>query len=291
MKLKNRKRFFIHTPAFYGKKDAATGKFISKRLGTIQNPFHPDETKPWRRNIYYFWWEFLRRHEGYKSCCERGGEGRYKALYSDWGNIHAYKDFWKWWSEEVETSETRGEYLFAEPYDFRQIEEVRSLNDQTSDDLVVRIPLEVRTAELTRSLRRLLQQHTERSKAARKKSRARYPVQSAVPLTTLLKTLEVHDLFEQHKGAIARGKLKQYELCDMAQLHYDNKVEGMTLRAYEREFGLDSPEYKKARNVITTRMNQAIGRYRDAANDYIENAGRGVFPLRSKAKGKSKTAN
>ena len=42
---------------------------------------------------------------------------------------------------EVETTETRGEYLFAEPYEFRQVEEVWSLNDQNDDDLIVRIPL------------------------------------------------------------------------------------------------------------------------------------------------------
>ena len=74
MKLKNRKRFFIHAPAFYGNKDAETGEFVSRRLRNIQNPFD-DETKPWRRNIYYFWWEFLKRHEGYRKCCERGGTG------------------------------------------------------------------------------------------------------------------------------------------------------------------------------------------------------------------------
>ena len=80
MKLKNRKRFFIHAPAFYGNKDAETGEFVSRRLRTIQNPFD-DETKPWRRNIYYFWWEFLKRHEGYRKCCERGGTGEYSEFY------------------------------------------------------------------------------------------------------------------------------------------------------------------------------------------------------------------
>ena len=140
----------------------------------------------------------MKRHEGYRKCCERSGAGEYSELYADWGNIHEYKNFWKWWSEEVETTETRGEYLFAEPYEYRQVEEVRSLDDQNDDDLIVRIPLEVRTGELTRSLRRLLKNYTERSKAARRKSRARYPVNACATLHAQ-QVFGGYDLNEQHR--------------------------------------------------------------------------------------------
>ena len=281
MKLKNRKRFFIHAPAFYGNKDAETGEFVSRRLRTIQNPFGSDQTKPWRRNIYYFWWEFLKRHEGYRKCCERSGAGEYSELYADWGNIHEYKNFWKWWSEEVETTETRGEYLFAEPYEYRQVEEVRSLDDQNDDDLIVRIPLEVRTGELTRSLRRLLQNYMERSKAARRKSRARYPVNASVPLYTLNKCLVVYDLNEQHREAIKHNQMNKYELCDLAGLNYDNKFEDKTVRKWIEEYGEDSPQVSRAKNIINTRRGTTVNRYLNAANDYLKNVGKGKFPLRS----------
>jgi len=289
MKLKNRKRFFIHAPAFYGNKDTETGEFVSRRLRTIQNPFD-DETKPWRRNIYYFWWEFLKRHEGYLKCCERGGTGEYGELYADWGDIHEYKNFWQWWREEVETTETRGEYLFAEPYEFRQVEEVWSFDDQSEDDLIVRIPLEVRTGELTRSLRRLLQQYTDRSRQARRKSRARYPVNASVPLYTLNKCLEVYDLHEQYREDITTKKLNKYELCDMAQLNYDNKFDGMTLKRWEQECGANSKEAKEARKAIITRKNTAVNRYLNAANAYLDKVGKGKFPLRA-SKDKNKTAD
>lgn len=288
MKLKNRKRFFIHAPAFYGNKVSQTGEFVSRRLRNMQDPFG-DGKKPWRRNIYYFWWEFLKRHEGYRKCCESFGAGEYSKLYADWGDIHAYDNFWKWWSEEVETTETRGEYLFAEPYEYRQVEEVWSLDDQNEDDLIVRIPLEVRTGELTRSLRRLLQSYKDRSKAARKKSRARYPVNASVPLYTLNKCLVTYDLYHQNRGSINANDMNKYELCDMAGLNYDNKFDGMTVMKWEQEFGANSREAKDARKAITTRRNTTVNRYLNAANDYLENVGLGKFPLR-KAKGINKNA-
>ena len=288
-KLKNIKRFFIHTPASYGNKDSETGEFIAKRLRTIENPFYPDETRPWRRNIFYFWWEFLRRHDGYKDCCNRGGAGRFKELYNDWGNVHAYENFWKWWSEEVQTTELRGEYLFAEPYEYRQIEEVQTLKNQTQNELIVSIPLEVRTAELTRSLRRLLQQHTERSRTARKKSRARYSVSASVPLLTLLKTLQVYDLLLEHKDALSLpnkhpDKVFKYEIADLAQLDYNDQWEGKGLSYFKRMATTgtnnDLHYFTEAQNIVRTRMTQAVNRYEKAANEYLENVALGKFPDR-----------
>ena len=286
MKLKNRKHFFIYSPASYGNRSRETGEFVSKSLRVNQNPFYPDESRAWRRNIYYFWWEFLRRHEGYKDCCEREGAGRYKRLYADWGNIHAYENFWKWWSEEVETTELRGQYLFAEPLDYRQVQEVHSLKSKGADDLIVSIPLEVRTSELTKSLRRLLQQHTERSRAARKKSRARYPVSASVPLLTLYKTLKVYDLLQEHKEALRLKTMRKYEICDLAELDYDDKWHGKSLAHWKRKAatGDDTDKYyfNEAQNTVRTRMTQAVNRYEKAANDYITNVAEGKFPHRKK---------
>ena len=91
----------------------------------------------------------------------------------------------------------------------------------------------------------------------------------------------VYDLHEQYREDIAARKLKKYELCDMAQLNYDNKFDGMTLKRWEQECGADSKEAKEARKAIITRKNTAVNRYLNAANDYLENVGKGKFPLRS----------
>src|SRR5262249_33685606 len=64
----------------------------------------------WEDSIYYLWWEFLRRHEGYKKTCDNGGKGKFAKLYADFGNVHdvSFKD---WWMKE-----DRGAELFAEPF-------------------------------------------------------------------------------------------------------------------------------------------------------------------------------
>ena len=63
----------------------------------------------WEDSVYYLWWEFLRRHDGYKETCEKGGKGKYAKLYDDFGNVHECS-FREWW-----TKDDRGARLFSEP--------------------------------------------------------------------------------------------------------------------------------------------------------------------------------
>jgi len=60
-----------------------------------------------QRSVYYYWWLFLKEHEGYIACCDRRGNGDYKMLYRDFGDVRS-DDFMEWWK-------TRGRYLFCEP--------------------------------------------------------------------------------------------------------------------------------------------------------------------------------
>src|SRR5579862_8349459 len=60
-------------------------------------------------SLYYYWFQFLRRHEGYRKTCEAGGVGEFSGLYEDFGDVHAVT-FQKWWSMDE-----RGAKLFGEP--------------------------------------------------------------------------------------------------------------------------------------------------------------------------------
>ena len=261
------KKFFIYAPPTAGRRSKKTGELLSKRTARIVPPYFDAPT--WKCSVFYFWWEFLKRHEGYLNCCERNGAGRYKRLYADWGNIHAYKtdDFWKWWSEKLDNGERRGEYLFAEPQ-ARRIEEVSLLNRQTDDELVVRIPLEVRTAHLVRNFRKFLKDNEAKVAEARRKSRALYPVSTSVRLASLYQTLCVYDAYAEHKHT-----KKKYEIADEAGIYINQVVNGETIESLKRR----DEWYGDVLRVVRTRKTQAVNRYLAAAEGYITNAAKGVF--------------
>lgn len=267
------RKLFIHAPPFKGRRSKATGEYLSKRLSRIQPPFVG--AAPWQCSVYYYWWEFLRRHEGYKDCCARGGKGRYKKLYADFGDVHAFDtaDFWSWWTEKCDNEWKRGEFLFAEPAARRVIVEDGVLNTQTEDALVVSLPLEVRTPQLVKNLRRLLKEHKDLVSATRNKSRALYPVASSVRLSTLHQSLAVWDTWHEH-----RHRKKKYEQAELAGIYVNRVVNEETVDSLKRA----NLPYGDVQREVRRRQTQAFNRYLAAATDYIENVGKGQFPLRSK---------
>ena len=272
------KRFFKHAPAFKGRKNKTTGEYLSKRLNRIALPFRGAE--PWQCNVYYFWWEFLRRHEGYKDCCERGGKGKYRKLYADFGNIHKHDDFWKWWSEKVEDdvwkTPTRGERLFAEPAG-RQIEITNRVFNTRSDTLTVTIPLEIRTPHLIQQLRKLLDERQEQVNEVRRTSRALYPVATSTPkLRALYYALRVYDVEQEH-----RKRLPNHEKADLAGLEVSDREDignGQWVdMAKLRKMGADTTSLEY---LIKHRKRTAYKKYLNAAHDYLFFVGLGEFPKR-----------
>ena len=255
------RRFFVYAPPL-------KGVGTSKRKA----PNEPYKDAPaWKRSVYYFWWEYLRRHEGYRQCCMRGGKGKYANLYSDFGDIHSHNDFWQWWSKEGHSE------LFCEPT-ARQIkvfDENSRFEPTLSDDtLVLELPLEVRTAYLITRIRSVLKQYEAKAKAAKRISRALYPVATKPVLTSLYQHLTVYDAFR------ANPKLKLYELYDLvhtdAGLYVSESVEGETVAKLRK---LDLP-YNDVLRVVRQRKANLVRRHIRIAEQYIEAVGEGKFPLR-----------
>ena len=80
---------------------------------------------------YFWWWYALTLNEDYKKLCERKASGevvlaetaeqeKQLKVYEDFGDLHytscRYAAFASWRTKRVNTLESRGEYLFAEPY-------------------------------------------------------------------------------------------------------------------------------------------------------------------------------
>jgi hypothetical protein len=255
------RRFFVYAPPLKGVRP-------SKR----KPPNPPHKGAPaWKCSVYYFWWEYLRRHEGYRQCCEQGGKGEYAALYADFGDVHAHDDFWRWWSKEGHSE------LFCEPT-ARQIyvldEKGRFDPTVSHDTLILSVPLEVRTAYLVKGFRSVLKQQDARARAARSVSRARYPVATKPVLTSLYQHLIVWDARKENP------KLKLYELYDLvhaqAGLYVSERVEGETV-AELRKLELN---YNNVLRTVRQRKANIVQRHLRIAEQYILNTGLGRFPLR-----------
>jgi len=255
------RRFFVYAPPL-------KGVGTSKRKA----PNEPYKGAPaWKCSVYYYWWEYLRRHDDYRQCCVRGSKGEYAALYADFGDIHAHDDFWQWWSKEQHSE------LFCEPTarQIRVLDENSRFEPTVSNDtLTLELPLEVRTAYLIARIRTVLKQHDTRAKAAKRISRARYPVATKSVLTSLHQHLVVYDAYR------ANPKLKLYELYDLvhaeAGLYVSESVKGETVAAL-RKLDLN---YNDILRIVRQRKANLVRRHIRIAEQYIDAVGEGQFPYR-----------
>jgi hypothetical protein len=264
------KLFYVYAPPIKGRRNKH-GELISKRIQP-NAPFRGAE--PWQCSVYYFWWEYLRRHMGYKRCCEQRGKGKYSSVYADFGNVHATDDFWAWW---------RGHnHLFAEP-PARQLRELDELDVRTAqpDTLHIQVPLEVRMPYLVDAFRKLLQANSEAVRRAKSVSRAAYPVCAKPNLGSLYQTLVFWDTY------VEQPKLKLLELFIVCAdrlaaagngIWVDETVEGETVAELKR---LDLP-YADVERVIKRRKTNTAKRHIVIAEQYIENAALGEFPKKTR---------
>ena len=259
-------KFFIYAPPLKGVRP-------SKRKPP-NPPFR--EAEPYQISVYYYWWAYLRRSSLYKRVCLNKGKGRLAKLYADFGDVWDDRGteldtFWHWW--------TNHSHLFCEPTN-RKLEEFSVSHTETSeDDMIIKVPLEVRTAHLVRQFRKLLADNKKRVASARENSRAKYPVQTRVPLKSLHEHLVVYDAINQHKD------LKLHEIADLPHIKRNVMVNDSVLideGLYLRLSAMTPTDsfYKYVSDIVTRRKKQAMYRHKRACEQYIANVERGLFPLR-----------
>ncbi len=163
-----------------------------------QHPTFGTKNKPapasaWENSVYYWWWEYLRRHPGYKQTCDQGGEGEFAALYADFGDVHA-SDFKSWWR-------AHGVDLFSEPRRDRALSRVDgqiSQDDLDNPDLMfVMVPLYLPSKDINKRFSALLKKYHEGKQGIRqaRASRAKYPVVGQPNMKALKNTLLAYDLW------------------------------------------------------------------------------------------------
>ena len=241
---------------------------------TVRHPlFRRKELKSgiwWDSSVYYLWWEFLRRHEGYKKTCENGGNGKYAELYADFGNVHE-GTFKEWW-----TKGGRGARLFAEPPLPISVVALTSKEiDALPEDwdlrslLIVAIPLNLPKRFIQQRLRNLLVRHHNRKRGQRtlRESRALYPIAEHFNVHSLKKMLELYDL-EQ-----SQPEMRLWQIGQRLQL-------GATLTTDELNGagGRKNPVAVAKKNVLAVAASKKL----KAAKSIIEGVGHGVFPAFAK---------
>jgi hypothetical protein len=217
----------------------------------------------WENSVYYLWWEFLCRHEGYKDTCLNGGKGKYAKLYADFGNVHnvSFKDWW--------VKKDRGAMLFAEPLlpnsmstiDLDQVESIKTAW-QSRAIMVVVVPLTLRKRFILKRFNELLSKHHTRRRGQRtfRESRALYPIARQFNIHGLKTTLAAYDLRSS-------SKMTLWEIAQEVGF-------GKRLTKEELASNTNTPTTKNKKSKLSIAASKKIA----LADKIIDGVGRGVFP-------------
>jgi hypothetical protein len=248
----SRRRFFVYAPPLKGSRPS--------RRKPPQKPFK--EAKAWQTSVYYYWWEYLRRHEGYRRTCDNGGKGKYAALYKDFGDVHS-GEFWDWWTARQD--------LFCEPTPpFARIVVLNDVCDPPPNTLFIQVSLEQRLALTIRQIKRQLKDMVLVRKRDKTPSRARYPVYTKPVLSKLHTCLMTWDAKQENPGwnnylihDYVTGRRSRDEI-ELFQNTDDQRVK-------ER---ISEKKYRQPKTY-------AVSRDLRIAQQYIDNVALGEFPKRS----------
>jgi len=240
-----------------------------------QHPTFGTKNKPrtlsyQQQSPYYWWWAYLRRNKDYLACCEKGGKGKFAKLYKDFGDVRE-DNFKKWWTEGE-----RGGALFAETTSVMKLTLLDSKEQWdeswTQDEvLIIAVPLTSSKRYLQSRFARILKErHTAkrgRTKKLLEKSNAAYPLERNYTIENLRKTLQVYDLYIEHKDQ--KPKVPLWKL-------------GEQLRLVPSAMTTDKMTVNE-RQVFRNVMGASVKRYITNAEKIIANSALGRFPLNSEA--------
>jgi hypothetical protein len=220
-----------------------------------------DGAEGWKCSVYYYWWEYLRRHEGYRVTCERGGKGPCAELYKSFGDLHD-GDFHEWWWDHLHLFT-----LFSEANWFPNASRFRI----ECEGVFLHVGYSRSKTEMIASARTELMKlpqillNEEMKKSIRFKPAAR-PV---------LKSLHQHLL--AWDARLQNPDLDDAELCDIAGLDVKLPYDPEDISQIKEE-GSGWKYMEKANRRAKT---LTVQRHLRIARQYIDNVALGKFPLRS----------
>ena len=221
--------------------------------------------------IYYWWFEYLKRSDKYKSACANGGKGMQK-LYNDFGNIYEV-EFWDWWKE-------KGVYLFgerraAEIDEFITLEDAIDLRQEIEEGkyVLVAIPTNLKKTSIQKQLGMLLKELEVKPAYS---SKAKYPLtKTKVDANSLSDCLYAYELKLSGKSNVEIGAMLSKSATELEEFKRDARAKGKdvdykVLRKYLNNNSLDTDldEYDR-QNEEGASVFFKVGKDRTASKNYL----------------------
>lgn len=258
-------RRFIYKHPLFGNGDYRSDDYKTWRTKAdrIEDKGHGTR---WDNSVYYLWFEFLKRHEGYRQHCQ-SGDGAYAKLFADFGDVHSYGDDFRSWFYNY------GIDLFAEaatPLEVIFSQHISGIEKATGTDVdnkyvYAAIPIGQTTAHSLEQIRVQLPQIKEHLKASSKASAstAKYPV-ARIPRIDALKTyLAVWDAVASSK-TLNEAYAKVYQPLDDASV---KRRGAYTMRTAD--------QIHSARKAVYANI---VARDWAKASVLVEQVSKGIFP-------------
>ena len=253
-----------------------------RRFFITQHPTFGSYANPIKNRIekspYYYWWLALTLNDDYVELCSNPSSNRFKTnrviqkVYEDFGDVRYEGDkhlaFTKWWRSKANETETKGEYLFAEPIsvnkvmlvDDREIA-IQAVEDESS--LLIRVPKNMRRKQIDVSIDRIFAKELEFEKGRQvrnpNRSNARYHLTKPIKIENLKASFDVYEI--QRLALMNEEKVDNKKLAKAIGLKVERRVKD---EAYDAAY--------EARIVSV-----AISRKKKLAIDAIANVVEGKF--------------
>lgn len=230
-------------------------------------PYRPRLPEPpyagapdWQCSVYYYWWEYLRRHEGYRATCAKAGNGEYATLYSAFGDVHA-TDFHTWWWDHY--------MLFTFVSDAQDIDP-KSRSHIEGEGIFLHVGYSRSQTEMVNSVRDVLTKIRPERMQQEIRKLYRYVPTGRPRLRSLHEHLLVWD------ARLAHPEVEDADLADIAGLTGLERYDAQTIADLKSRDAYVDDLLRANRRV----KQLAVQRHLRIAQQYIDNVALGEFPKR-----------
>jgi len=256
---------------------------MARRYFITQHPTFGSYANPIKSKIekspFFYWYMALTLNEEYIELCDNPSANRFKTnktiqqVYRDFGDVRyegsIHMAFTEWWIEKLDDIDTRGTYLFAEPYSGTKVEMIEDRDKakeaaENVSTLLVSIPKVISRKRIDEAIDKILASEMEFEKGRKvrnpSRSNARYHLTKPIKAEHLK---EAFDVYEMERLAKLKGeKVSNVQLA---------KAIGLDVKQKNTEE--QAEDYAYTNELLNTK----VWRRKKIAKDAIANVVNGFF--------------